>query len=75
MPVYLAPFGFVLGLLVIGYGVKRPRSELADDRQRGFADPGWPSVKAIGFLPVPLARAVWVFLGLMIIAGSVLSVV
>ena len=75
MPVYLAPFGLILGLAIIGYGIKRPRSEFADDRQRRLSAPGGPVVKAIAYLPIPLARAVWVFVGLLVVAGAILSVV
>jgi hypothetical protein len=75
MPIYLAPFTFVLGAALIVWGVRRPASEFADDRRRGWSQPGWPVGNAIGALPVPLARSTWVFLGLLVIAGSVLAVV
>ena len=75
MPVFVAPFGFVLGLGVAAYGLFRPAQEFKEDRHEQWGDPGWPVTPVIAWLPRPLARAVWVAIGLLICAGSILSFV
>lgn len=75
MPVYVAPFGIVLGALVAAYGLLRPAGELDKERHRKWSDPGWPVTTSIARLPRPAARAAWVLIGLLICAGGVLRLV
>ena len=63
--------GTALGLAVTAYGVLRPASDFAEDRRRRPADYGWPVAPLIARLPLPLARATWVAIGCMIVAGGV----
>ena len=72
MPTFMVPFGIVLGVAVAVYGLKRPAAEFADDRRRSAI--GYPFLNLIARLPLPVARAIWVGLGAMIVLGAIVAV-